>query len=677
MKIVTTIFLLFFVTLFAKAHNILLPQPRNIIYGTGKVKIEGLKISSLNMLSDEGKFIAAAFSSKLKLKFNIEIESALNSSASPTLIFELKQHLNSLPGINEKTGPNCREAYHISVKNDEVKVVANSYAGFFYAVQTLVQLIEGQSQTASLPEVEISDWPILAYRGVMVDMSHGQMPKVEEIKKQIDFLSKWKINQFYFYSEASIELSGFPLLMEGAQYSKEDINEIVVYARQRFIDVIPIIELYGHMHDLFRLERYADLAVMPHGGEFKVNDSTRDVIIADWLTQLTKLFPSPFFHIGFDETWLLEKSARELKIAPELFYITMLNRTLKMVKDNGKHTMLWGDMLQKYPQIIQKIDKDVTIMPWHYFPMETKKYKKSFSPFTSTGINIIIQSASINWNWLVPLYNESFNNTDALIREVEKYNIVGFVNSGWIDDTQTLLGLTEPDMVYGAVSSWQTAPIQQNEFFKQYTSLQYSSTVADKVATGLQLLETGNILLNECFHGTIAAFWDNPFSANNIKLAKANINNLRKGRLAVESAQAYFKFTLDTSKDTSSVFAYKTGARMLDYLALKYLYAIEITDLWNQFYKYSDKDEWKKIIFYEVAFKYHTRTSDMMDAIFQLKEMFAEASSHEYGTSRKKVALAKYNNEFQFWWKLQLKLSTFLKNYKIGDNFPTLSSLIK
>jgi N-acetyl-beta-hexosaminidase len=126
-------------------------------------------------------------------------------------------------------------------------------------------MVEGEGASAFLREAEIRDWPALAYRGAMVDMSHGPLPTVEEVERQIDLLSRYKANQYYLYSEASIELKGYPLLNPTGRFSQDEIRRIVGYGRERHIDVIPCLELYGHLHDLFRVEKYSGLSDLPHG----------------------------------------------------------------------------------------------------------------------------------------------------------------------------------------------------------------------------------------------------------------------------------------------------------------------------------------------------------------------------------------------------------------------------
>jgi len=78
----------------------------------------------------------------------------------------------------------------------------------------------------------------------------------KEIKRRLDFLSRWKANQYYFYSEDAIELEGYPLLNQEGRYTREQVQRIIAYERDRHIDVIPCLELFGHQHNLFRIERY-------------------------------------------------------------------------------------------------------------------------------------------------------------------------------------------------------------------------------------------------------------------------------------------------------------------------------------------------------------------------------------------------------------------------------------
>ncbi len=458
--------LLLLVTFLASStdHNPILPQPQRITYGNGQFLIKGLIIGFASKPSAEDRFAAQELAGILSGISLAKIEVKASVVTGTSIIFKRTGDVDPLPVVGEKHGAISRESYIIKVTPKNIIVTAVSSAGLYYAVQTLRQLIKGAGDKATIPEVEIQDWPSLAYRGFMMDMSHMQFPKVEEIKKQLDFLARWKTNQYFFYSEASIELDGYPLLMANARYTKEQIKDIISYAKARHIDVIPNMELYGHLHDLFKLEHYADLSVNPYGGEFKPKDPRVRPLLNDWITQISKLFPSPFFHIGFDETWVIELEAKKLNQTADELYLDMLNQTTDMVEKQGKQPLVWADMLQKFHNIIPKMSPKVVAVPWHYFPLKEAEYDTLLSPFSKAGIPMIVQTASINWHWFYPAFEVSFQNVDLLIQAGRKYNAVGYIQSGWTDDPLTLMRLSWPDMAYGSISSQRAKSVRPIAF---------------------------------------------------------------------------------------------------------------------------------------------------------------------------------------------------------------------
>jgi hexosaminidase len=669
--------LLFCLPTYATDHKPLLPYPQIIHYGKTELPLKNLVIRFASHPDTEDRFAAQEL---IRLLSKItgsafKIEDVINNNSS--ILFDRTGSVDPLPIAGEKPGPGSRESYKIKITSGNVKITAKSSAGLFYAVQTLSQLVEGSGDKAVFPEVEIEDWPSLAYRGFMMDMSHAQLPKIEEIKHQIEFLSRWKANQYFFYSEASIELEGFPLLMANARYSREQVREVIEFAKARHIDVVPNMELYGHLHDLFRLEHYSDLSVIPHGGEFKPNDPRVKPIIESWVKQIAELFPSQFFHIGFDETWLIEQEAKKVNIAPEELYIKMLKQTTDIVEQQGKHPLVWADMLQKFPSIIPRVSKNTIAVPWHYFPLQEKEYDKLLSPFANANIDMVVQSASVNWAWLVPEYDISFKNTDLLIKAGKKYGAIGFINSGWTDDTQTLMRLGFPDMAYGSIAAWQSQQIDRDNFFTDYAKVQYSPDLATKVAKAFNSLMKAESLIGNALGTTDAALWANPFNPENLKQVENSRENLHNGRLAAEDAQIVIREALTFNTDTISLFAMLVGAKMLDQLSLKYLYALEISELVKQAMENPDKEKSLGTIGNEVTFKYHTRTSDMLDGIIEIKNIFQKAWLDEYTSFRLGVALGKYDQEFQFWLRVQRRLGNIDDYINKKEAYPSLDAFLK
>jgi hypothetical protein len=669
--------LLLLVTFLASStdHNPILPQPQRITYGNGQFLIKGLIIGFASKPSAEDRFAAQELAGILSGISLAKIEVKASVVTGTSIIFKRTGDVDPLPVVGEKHGAISRESYIIKVTPKNIIVTAVSSAGLYYAVQTLRQLIKGAGDKATIPEVEIQDWPSLAYRGFMMDMSHMQFPKVEEIKKQLDFLARWKTNQYFFYSEASIELDGYPLLMANARYTKEQIKDIISYAKARHIDVIPNMELYGHLHDLFKLEHYADLSVNPYGGEFKPKDPRVRPLLNDWITQISKLFPSPFFHIGFDETWVIELEAKKLNQTADELYLDMLNQTTDMVEKQGKQPLVWADMLQKFHSIIPKVSPKVVAVPWHYFPLKEAEYDTLLSPFSKAGIPMIVQTASINWHWFYPAFEVSFQNVDLLIQAGRKYNAVGYIQSGWTDDPLTLMRLSWPDMAYGSISSWQSQPIAQATFFQKYTQILYPATLAAKVEQSHLALMKSESFIRKAIGLTDFALWEDPFSVKSLQMVESNKENLHQGRLAAEVAQIYLMDALKSGVDTISLFAMLTGAKELDLIALKYLYAGNIADIHKKYRMKRDIKEFRMMMG-EVTTYYHSKTVDLFDAIVETKEMFRKAWLNEYTSFRLGIPMAKFDMELQYWFKIQKRLESLQLNYKDNEELPSLQSLL-
>lgn len=657
----------------SQGHNPILPKPQEVNYGEEQFVIKEGIIGFAFRPSSEDKFAAKELGEVFSKVISSDIP-VQESQAGATIIFERTGNNDPLPGLGEKAGSDSRESYRIKINSNNIRITAKSSAGLYYAVQTLSQMIENTGGNAIIPEADIEDWSSLAYRGFMMDMSHLHFPKIEEIKNQIDFLARWKINQYYFYSEASIELNGYPLLMADARFTKGQVKEIIKYAQSKHIDVIPIIELYGHMHDLFKLEHYSDLSIIKYARDFSSDDSRVNLLLEDWVTQISQLFQSPFFHIGFDEAEHMEIEARKLNKSPEEIYLDMLGRVTDLVKRQGKTPLFFPDILErKYPSIISEVSKDAIATPWHYAPLDEGDYDKFLSPYTKSNIPIILMGAIRNYRWVVPSFEVSSLNTDLLIKIGKRYNAIGFILTGWTDDPLNLMRMGRPDMVYAAAASWQNNPVERGDFFKNYSQIIYPPDVAPLIEKALVSIFQSESLIRNALGPTDIAIWANPFTVRSQKKIEANMDILRDGRLAAEAAQVYIREAMEYGIDSVSLTALLAGAKMLDYVGMKYLYAGQIASFWKNMDENPSSDFFYKFIKRHTNNWLHSLTFDMMDAISIVKGIFQEAWLNEYTPFRLEMALAKYEAELQFW--LRFKRSIDDLGYQEDKALPSLESL--
>jgi hexosaminidase len=655
----------------ADGHNPLLPAPQQIQYGTGRLPITGLEIGFASNPTTQDRFAAEELASGLKSRAKVTVQVSKGQALHHKIVLRRTGSGLDLPQPGEQAGPDSREAYSVNVTSEGAEIRANSSAGLFYGVQTLLQLVEGLGAEAAIPQVEIHDWPSLPYRGIMVDMSHGPLPTENEVKRQIDFLAHWKGNQYYFYSEVSIELKGYSVLNYDARFSQDEVRRIVAYARERHIDVVPCMELYGHLHDLLRVERYADLGALPHGSELNPRNPQVAILLAAWIEQLADVFPSPFFHVGMDETWETAKAAIAKETSPDQLYLEQLRRVSELVRQRGKTVLVWSDMLAKYPKLISSIPAGTIVVPWGY---DATVYEPYWAPFASLPIPKFIATGVNIWNSIAPDFDVTFSNIDSFLAAGRAHGILGMINTLWTDDILVLMRPAFPGIAYGAAAAWQRGPMKREQFFDNYARIVYPAPVADEAAAGLKALSRAETRLSEAMgQETMRHLWDDPFVASRQTRLRAHRDDLRQARLDAEDAQEHLSQALQQAGDRFSLADLLLEARMLDYAGMRNLYAVEMADIWQQL---GSRPRAEDVEFYdgEIASHDHSRLADLMDGIADLREGYRQAWNEAYTPYRRGTILSKFDSEFQQWWNLQRRLNQFARGFHDGDTLPPLES---
>ncbi|MFA8344075.1 MAG: beta-N-acetylhexosaminidase [Rhodothermaceae bacterium] len=236
--------------------------------------------------------------------------------------------------------------YNLQIGSDGIEISANDESGFFYAVQTLLQLMPVEvfdpkfkaEKKYDVPFVKINDYPRFEYRGMHLDVCRHFMP-VEFVKKYIDYLAMHKMNKFHWHLTEDqgwrIEIKKYPKLTQisafrdgtvighsrdepkkydnikhGGFYTQEQIKDVIKYAEERCITIIPEIELPGH--SVAALAAYPQFACTDGSFEVEKNWGVFDDVycagkegtftfLTDILTEVIELFPSKYIHIGGDE----------------------------------------------------------------------------------------------------------------------------------------------------------------------------------------------------------------------------------------------------------------------------------------------------------------------------------------------------------------------------------------
>lgn len=325
--------------------------------------------------------------------------------------------VSSRPGLRAKIliisdpVPGDGEGYKLRVNESGIIITASTEQGLFYAFQTLRQIMRMdaypdaglQQRDWKVPAVDITDYPQFNYRGLHLDVCRHFMP-VEFVKKYIDLLAYYKMNRFHWHLTDDqgwrIEIKKYPKLQEiaawreetlmghysetpdrydetrhGGYYTQEEIREVVAYAGERGVMIIPEIEMPGHAQAA--LAAYPELACTP--GPFSVATTWgvfKDVFcpneqtftfLQDVLDEVMDLFPSPYIHIGGDECpktrWkesaycqaLMKKDGLKDENELQSYFI---RRIEKYLNSKGRNIIGWDEILEG------GLAPNATVMSW-------------------------------------------------------------------------------------------------------------------------------------------------------------------------------------------------------------------------------------------------------------------------------------------------------------------------
>lgn len=368
----------------------IIPTPQSLVQHDGFFRLGSN--TAIAAASPEAKTVAEFFAAKMRTATGLNIQVAekgnIQLSVDP-----------SLDVAND-------EGYTLDVTKDGAVVVAKTAQGLFYGMQSFLQLLPAEIESPSkvngiawqAPAVSIKDAPRFGYRGIMLDPCRHFMP-VENVKKYLDVLSLFKMNRMHWHLTDDqgwrIEIKKYPKLTEIASkridgegtehsgyYTQEEIKEIVKYAADRFITVVPELELPGH--EMAAIAAYPNLSCKGEQGTPRVIWGVEDIVMCpgkedmftflqDVIDEMVSLFPSEYFHIGGDEcpkiSWkncpLCQKRIKEegLKAdskhsAEERLQSYVIQRMEKYLATKGKKIIGWDEILEG------GLAPSATVMSW-------------------------------------------------------------------------------------------------------------------------------------------------------------------------------------------------------------------------------------------------------------------------------------------------------------------------
>ncbi|AQT67026.1 Beta-hexosaminidase [Anaerohalosphaera lusitana] len=367
----------------------IIPKPVEMTVGGGEFELtENTKILVEDATQQVGDYLAETF----------EPATGFDLTVKKPGWFESKKNIIELTISDEISVGD--EGYHLDVTPEKITVQGSDPAGVFYGCQTILQLLPAQvySRTEvkgtewTVPEILVLDEPRFEWRGMHLDVCRHFMP-LDFVKQYIDYIAMHKMNTFHWHLTEDqgwrIEIEQYPKLTEisawrkgpnggkyGGYYTQDQIREVVEYAKQRFVTVVPEIEMPGH--SVAALAAYPELSCT--GGPFEVRTEwgvSRDVYCAgnektfeflqNVLDEVIELFPSEYVHIGGDECpkvrWQncpkCQKRIAEENLEDEHeLQSYFIKRMEKYLAGKGKRLIGWDEILEG------GLAPNATVMSW-------------------------------------------------------------------------------------------------------------------------------------------------------------------------------------------------------------------------------------------------------------------------------------------------------------------------
>ena len=368
----------------------IIPTPQSLTVNNGSFKLNsGTGISAT---TPETKTVAEYFAVKMRRSTGYDIPVGENGN--------IKLNINSSLEMND-------EGYKLDVTTKKVNVEAKTAQGLFYGLQSFMQLlpaeIESKTEVNNISwtakAVSITDKPRFEYRGLMVDPCRHFMT-VDEIKKQLDVMALFKMNRMHWHLTEDqgwrVEIKKYPKLTEvGAKrvegegyeygpyfYTQEEVKDVVKYASERFITIVPEIELPGH--ELAAISAYPELSCNGQPISPRIVWGVEDVVMCagkehpfefleNVIAEIAQLFPGEYLHIGGDEcpktSWkncpLCQKRIKQEKLqakdghsAEERLQSYFVQRMEKVAAKYGKKIIGWDEILEG------GLSPTATVMSW-------------------------------------------------------------------------------------------------------------------------------------------------------------------------------------------------------------------------------------------------------------------------------------------------------------------------
>lgn len=372
----------------------------------------------------------------------------------------------------------CREAvvphetghaqgYRLVIAAEGATLAADDEAGLFYGRQTVSQLQAAYPK--SVPCLAIEDWPDLETRGYMLDVSRDRVPTMDTIKQLIETLARLRINQLQIYAEHTIAYAGHePVWKDASPLTFDEYAQLESLCRERFIDLVPCQNVFGHMHRWLTQPAYEHLAEtlegwdtpwgyrepLPHS--LDPMDPESFALSSDLIQQLATHSHSALLNIGCDETNDIgqgKSKARVEQVGQATVYLEYLQKLCAEVTRHGKTPMFWGDIVLNHPELIPQLPRDAVLLNWWY--EADHDWMGQSKQFADAGVRFYVCPGTSSWCTLTGRGQNAVDNCREAAEAAMAHGAEGMLITDWGDHGHWQpFVVSWPGLIYGAGVAW-------------------------------------------------------------------------------------------------------------------------------------------------------------------------------------------------------------------------------
>ena len=378
------------------------------------------------------------------------------------------------------------EAYLLEILPSEINISASHPAGLFYGLQSLIQLKKHHG-SAGVPCQRITDWPDLAHRVLMDDISRGPIPNTSFLKSQIRKLAQLKINGLTFYIEDVVKTKAHGSFAPHHGIDLAEFKILSEYAAGYNIELIGSFQSLGHFEKILRHPQYHHLGLTDRMLDPRKKEA-QDFLI-EVHNDMLPHFSSKFFNVNGDEAWDLARGDLE-PLADSIGAGAIYGKHMAPVLENlllkNKMPLLWADMVLEHPRAFELIPDETTLLTWDY--SDRPDFNAWIDPIEERGFDFWICPGVLNSNRFMPDLIEARNNIDGFVKEGFAKGAKGMMLTVWDDGGRHFFGRDWYGVAAGAARSWQVNHDLSHSDYDELWSMNETGDPKHHLWRGINLL---------------------------------------------------------------------------------------------------------------------------------------------------------------------------------------------